>query len=127
MSNEQRDLWAKKTHDLEVTHCGRLDLSTSMPDEVSLGRVTSDRVRYVYFGDGSECIVLGKFCDHVAFRAWEYQRLLARVNELSALCEDAHAVIDDLLPGAQHIALKDVAKVNETMVSLSKIVVDRRK
>ena len=64
--------WRKKVQDYPIKSCGRLDMSTYLPEEVTLGRVASDRVRYVYFEDGTECIVLGKYCDQVAFRAADW-------------------------------------------------------
>jgi len=69
-------LWDEQCAAAPIRSCGRLDMSTYTPTEETLGRVASDRVRYVYFEDGSECIVLGTMCDHVAYRAarWEHEK-----------------------------------------------------
>ena len=69
--------WREQMREYPVKSCGRLDMATYMPDEVTVGRVTSDRVRYVYFEDGSEVICLGQLCDHVAFRAADYAATVA--------------------------------------------------
>lgn len=79
--SEELNKWREAMRRTEIRSCGRLDMATYMPENETLGRVTSDRVRYVYFEDGSECIVLGKFCDHVAFRAADYD---ARIAQLEA-------------------------------------------
>lgn len=80
--------WRAQLAEAPIKHCGRLDMATYMPDEVSVGRVTSDRVRYVYFEDGSEVICLGNFCDHVAFRAADYDSRDAEIARLrSALAK----------------------------------------
>lgn len=61
-------------------------MSTYLPEPVTVGRVTSDRVRYVYFEDGTEVIVLGLYADDVAFRAADYD---AVISDLRAKLERA--------------------------------------
>lgn len=85
----EREQWRGKMPDAPIKSCGRLDMATYMPDEVTVGRVTSDRVRYVYFEDGSECIVLGKLCDYVAFRAADYDARIAALEKVREAAWDA--------------------------------------
>lgn len=86
----QEQEWRDSIEKYPIKSCGRLDMQTSMPSEVTVGRVTSDRVRYVYFEDGSEVICLGKLCDYVAFKAADYTRVVAekdaRIAELEEAC-----------------------------------------
>ena len=88
--------WRKQMASAPIKSCGRLDMSTSLPDEETLGRVTSDRVRYVYFEDGSECIVLGKFCDFVAFQAADHARLLSAYESVLRERDELRPIYRDL-------------------------------
>ena len=56
--------------------CGRLDINTYLPEAVRVGRVESDIVRYIYFEDGQEVVVIGKRADEMAFAASQYRNLL---------------------------------------------------
>ncbi len=73
-SDELKQKWRDHIEDAPIKSCGRLDLSTELLEAVTVGRVTSDRIRYVYFEDGEECVVLGEHCDFVAFKAADYHR-----------------------------------------------------
>lgn len=78
---DQVELWRAALAEFPVESCGRLDMSTTMSEPVIVGRVESDVVRYVYFKDGRECIVLGPLADHVAFRAADYDALATEKRE----------------------------------------------
>jgi hypothetical protein len=58
--------------------CGRLDMNTWLTEEVEVGRVRSDVVRYVYFEDSKEVIVLGQRADEIAYAASKYHDLRAQ-------------------------------------------------
>lgn len=90
--------------------CGRLDMNTYMSEPVTVGRVTSDIVRYVYFEDGQEVIVLGQRADEVAYAASKYQALLTaaeRVEELEALLREARRVTHEPNCGWRNIDNSD--------------------
>lgn len=70
---ERKQQWVESCKETPIRSCGRLDMHTYLPDEVTVGRVTSDRIRYVYFEDGTEVVVLGKYADQVAFRAADWK------------------------------------------------------
>ncbi len=82
MSGEEIEQWRKQMHDKPIKSCGRLDLCTYLPEPAKVGRVKSDCVRYVYFEDGSECVVLGDGCDFVAYRAADWAKRDAEINRL---------------------------------------------
>lgn len=65
--------WREAVAARPVKSCGRLDMHTYLPEPVTVGRVTSDRVRYVYFEDGTEVVVLGDYADDVAFHAADWK------------------------------------------------------
>ncbi len=73
--------WDQGIIDLPIKSCGRLDAHTYLPEPTTVGRVTSDRVRYVYFEDGTEVIVLGAYCDEVAYAATQYSRQIQQENQ----------------------------------------------
>lgn len=83
-NEEQRNQWLEACDALPIKSCGRLDMATWLVEPVTVGRVTSESVRYVYFDDGAEVVVLGTRCDEVAFCAAEYTRLRALTRELQA-------------------------------------------
>lgn len=73
MSETPRDEeWEASLGELGPMSCGRLDMSTSLMEPVRVGRVESDQVRYIYHADGTESIVLGRYCDQVAYAAARY-------------------------------------------------------
>lgn len=94
MSESLKAEWRSQMPEKPIDSCGRLDMNTHLCEPATVGRVTSDRVRYVYFADGEECIVLGEWCDFVAFRAADYdtivsdnERLRAEIARLTAEAE----------------------------------------
>lgn len=72
--------YADSLNEMPRFKCGRLDMNTYLPDPVRVGRVESDVVRYIYFDDGEEVIVLGQRADEVAFAAAQYHALTARAD-----------------------------------------------
>lgn len=64
--------------------CGRIDLNTSLTEPVRVGRVESDVVRYIYFDDGEEVIVLGQRADEMAYAASRYRALLDALDAARA-------------------------------------------
>ena len=70
--DEQKKKWREQMKDAPIKSCGRLDGATYLCSEVTVGRVESDVVRYVYFEDGREVICVGELADFVAFRAADY-------------------------------------------------------
>ena len=77
--------WNEQIQQYPIKSCGRLDMATYLPGDVEVGRVTSDRIRYVYFEDGTEVVCIGSLCDHVAYRASTHAELEA---ENAALHEE---------------------------------------
>lgn len=75
--------------------CGRLDLNTYLAEPVKVGRVESDVVRYIYFDDGAEVLVLGQRADEIAFAAAQYHELRASLTAARAELERVHAEHDD--------------------------------
>lgn len=99
--------------------CGRIDLNTYLPEPATVGRVTSDIVRYIYFEDGQEVIVLGQRADEIAYAASKYRSLLAQRPEISGEgvrpCVSWFASImerelkkNDHKPGWQRDTMKDL-------------------
>lgn len=72
--------WEQSLLGLPIESCGRLDMHSFLPDPQTVGRVTSDQVRYVYFENGEEVIVIGKNCDEVAYAAMRYSQELKNGN-----------------------------------------------
>lgn len=70
--DEQKKKWREQMKDAPIKSCGRLDGATYLCSAVTVGRVESDVVRYVYFEDGREVICVGELADFVAFRAADY-------------------------------------------------------
>jgi hypothetical protein len=81
---DQNTKWREAMASQPIESCGRLDMETFLPDPVKVGRVESDRIRYVYFADKSECVVVGNLCDFVAFRAADYDSLKAQLAAANA-------------------------------------------
>jgi hypothetical protein len=77
MSDDMEQRYAAALAKLPPWRCGRLDLNTYLPEPATVGRVTSDVVRYVYFEDGQEVVVLGQRADEIAYAASKYRELLA--------------------------------------------------
>lgn len=108
MTDEERlAQWRKDARDPDyaITSCGRLDLSTTLPGYIEAGRVYSDRVRYVYFEphpkskeEDRECIVVGTLCDHVAFRAADYDAMRERAERAEAHLGHIRASRDAVIP-----------------------------
>ena len=73
MPSNSNPNWEAALKAMPIKSCGRLDLHTFLVDTATVGRVSSDRVRYVYFEDGSECVVLGGNCDLVAYASANYK------------------------------------------------------
>lgn len=67
--------WEAALSKLPPWKCGRIDMHTYLIEPVTVGRVTSDIVRYIYFEDGQEVIVLGQRADEVAYAASKYRAL----------------------------------------------------
>lgn len=84
MSEALKAEWRSQMPEKPIDSCGRLDMGTHLCEPATVGRVTSDRVRYVYFADGKECIVLGEWCDFVAFRAADYDTIVSDNERLRA-------------------------------------------
>lgn len=83
--DDLRKQWRAKMGNAPIQSCGRLDMRTWLPEPVRVGRVESDAIRYVYFEDGAEVVVLGDRADFVAFSAADHAALMA---ELSAKDEE---------------------------------------
>lgn len=81
---DQYQQWRDAMPSQPIKSCGRLDMATYLPDPVTVGRMESDRIRYVYFADESECVVVGGLCDFVAFRAADYDKLAAQLAAVTA-------------------------------------------
>lgn len=101
--------WDAQMEAQPIKSCGRLDMSTYMPTEETLGRVTSDRVRYVYFEDAPEAIVLGTMCDHVAYRAAAWQHERATVARLRGLLGETIESVEVDERAARELGLKPAA------------------
>lgn len=93
MSESLKAKWRSQMPEKPIDSCGRLDMDTHLCEPATVGRVTSDRVRYVYFADGEECIVLGEWCDFVAFRAADYDTI---VSDNERLRVDIERLADEL-------------------------------
>lgn len=91
MTNDKHspEAWREQIAARPPASCGRLDMHTYLAEPAVAGRITNDRVRYVYFDDEQEVIVVGNYADAVAFCAadWKVQRAL--VADLLAACEAA--------------------------------------
>ena len=114
--DEQKKKWREQMKDAPIKSCGRLDGATYLCSEVTVGRVESDVVRYVYFEDGREVICVGELADFVAFRAADYfdaiedavtdeRERIAR--EIEALPR-THSVVDGYRPS---VLVVDVLRV----------------
>jgi hypothetical protein len=77
-----REMYLAAMAKLPPFHSGRLAMNTWLPEPVRVGRVESDIVRYIYFEDSQEVIVLGQRADEIAFAASEYVPLKTRIAEL---------------------------------------------
>lgn len=67
---QRDDEWEAAIRKMPPTRCGRLDMATSLMEVVEVGRVVSDRVKYVYVdGDEDETVVVGQRADEVAYAA----------------------------------------------------------
>lgn len=87
MSETQRQKYLEAIDKLPPWNCGRIDMDTYIPTPVEVGRVKSDQVRYIYFDDKVECVVVGPRCDHMAFAAGEYRTMQATITALRAEVE----------------------------------------
>ncbi len=85
---------------LPTWKCGRLDMNTYLPKPAQVGRVESDIVRYIYFEDDAEVVVLGQRADEMAYAAAHYRRLkaalLSRDAEVARLREALVRAREDL-------------------------------
>ena len=95
--DEATALWREQIAAKPIKSCGHLGMHTYLPSPARVGRVESDVVRYVYFEDASECIVLGQLSDYVAFRAADYGAVAAERDaaraELAAMRADRDAAL----------------------------------
>ena len=123
--------WLAAIESKPVKSCGRLDMHTYLPEPATVGRVTSDRVRYVYFEDDTESVVLGDSADHVAFRAFDYERL-RRENERTScafakLAEENEKLKEKLGTALDAALWKPPVELVEARASIDKLVVSNEK
>lgn len=85
------DAWRDSMEQHPIESCGELDVATTLTGKVTVGRVSSAIIRYVYFEDGSEVVCVGAFADFVAFQAADYHK---RIAELEDQLQDLNDELD---------------------------------
>lgn len=88
---KHEDAWRDSMEQHPIESCGELDVATHLTGKVTVGRVSSAIIRYVYFEDGSEVVCVGAFADFVAFRAADYDK---RIAELEDQLQDLNDELD---------------------------------
>lgn len=119
--DEQTALWREQIAAKPIKSCGRLDMHTYLPSPARVGRVKSDVVRYVYFEDGSECIVLGQLADCVAFRAADYGAVVAERDAARAENEGLRG----LLVAAKDSQLAEREAASAELAAVMQLAVDK--
>lgn len=96
----QSDKWDAAMLDVPECKCGRLDMN-------SYSAATGEPHKYVYWADGEETVVTGPRCDHVAYMAQSYRRVVAERDRLRAIVErlPVDAEGNPLTPGMERFTL----------------------